>query len=270
MLAYDIDIPIAHEKYCTLQQACEYIMYGWEPVNDSACEKILNRHRPALDDYNPDLDDALARLTFLFDRGLITLTGIADPAFPVYWYDGYEPEKVAAEIHKRYNYDPQTYTARSTVVKPEKWHFDLESNWVVNAIKGEMSYRDILIPFDELKSVLKSRRPQRYYRVDLNDDGYLTCTDGALTYKIAKLRTSDKKFQWLKYYIDNPNHVVTKEELANHFNGTKFEFQDGDNIADPVYNAFTHNAEMLHACFPVLGAKEIMFKPDFTDLNLQK
>lgn len=269
----DIDIPV--EEFCTLRQAAEFLAFGYQPVLPVYDEWLGYKHyrredtQPA--SYFNDMDHAEKTLAVLITRSDITLTGIADPAFPVHRYEeyGYMEQEEANEIHKAKGYNPKTFNERTTVKLPERWTLDIDENWIVNKRKGETSYREIRIPFAEMDAVVKRVQPKHHYTVHLNDDGELLVTDGTITCTIANLRPNNKKYKWLKFYFDHPNQKITKEMMTVAFKDTDFEFQDGDRMTGAVHTTFDGNTGIMHACFPVLSDKEIVCRPDFTDLDIQ-
>ena len=268
----NIDIPV--EEFCTLRQAAEFLAFGYQPVQP-VYDAWLGYQHYRRDDTQPasyfnDLDQAVKTLAVLITRGDIALTGIADPAFPVHRYEefGFMEQEEANDIHKAKGYNPKTFNERTTVILPERWTLDIEENWIVNKRKGETSYREIQIPFADLEALVKRVQPQQHYAVRLNDDGELFVTDGTITCKIANLRPNNKKYEWLKFYFDHPHQKITKEMVVTAFGDTDFDFRDGDRITNVVHTSFDGNAQIMHACFPVLSDKEIVFRPEFTDLDI--
>ena len=298
-MKHEPDIKIPVEEFCTLKQACEYMAFGWEPTtynyeiicNATSPDKYVRSTNytnifmppvgkidPGDNDYNKKMLVQICKLTALLEQGRIIATGIEDPGFPGRTiFD----RQTLQDIYRNKKYIAAQHTEHTAIKLPTKWMLDVVPNWIVavpklkegylysNVVYDEPSYRDVRINFDELKMVCAQQQPKKHYKACLNDDGNLLVTDGTITCKIANLRTANKKYQWLKFYFDHPNQKITKAMVMSAFKDTKFDFQDGDRMTNTVHTSFDGYPEIMHACFPVLSDKEIVCRPEFTDLDIQ-
>lgn len=276
MLKNNIDVDIPFETVCTLQQACEYLAFGWEPTNNKKYEAFLKRERSYGEVHKPEYDCPMAEakntLIVLFEHDMLPMTGIADPGEP------FLPENCDATILKNDQLQefyedigyPTADHPRVLVEKPADWYFDFDNNWVMNRLKYDTSYRDIQIQLTDLKKLCAKKQPTKHYTVSLRDDGSLMFTDGTASINIATLRIGGKKYNWLKHYFDHAGECITKQKMIDIFKDTAYPFQNGDRITSPVYGAFSGNETIMHACFPELSDKQIICKPNFTDLDIQK
>ena len=268
------------ESHCTLKQACEYIAFAWEPrtqANEQLYKpiKYTRSHNYAFlthgdafgspiippDDnpYNRGMVKALNVLRDLIASGAIKPTGIADPAWPN-WTEHHTV--INENIHDKKNYDPKEYNNRILIELPEEWELDVIYNWIVampTQPHYQTSYRDIKIDFAELENTCHSHK----YTVTLDDDGRLCVMNADKITTICKMAQDSDKYQWLKFYITNPNKIITKQDVENQFQGTQYAYETGDRISQCVFAAFKTHTDLIHLCFPIVNTKEVLCTPTF-------
>ena len=70
----------------------------------------------------------------------------------------------------------------------------------------------------------------------------------------------------MKYCFDNPNRIISKQEIIDHFLETKHKF-NADRITDVLRGAFKNATFLFGYCFPVRSDTQVYCRPEFTECD---
>lgn len=220
-------------KKCTLQQACEFTAFNWEPVDDFT-DKTLKR--PS------DRTSANERNDTIWQNKMKT-----------------------AEDKITYFLRANKLIASGKVKTKRIEKIDLSTDCVINIknnaiTDNEHTYTDIELDFYELQSVLKHPLQRMQFTLSLeNDCIFLTIDDNAVKMLVKRLQATAKNTSIIRKIMNTPNKLIARDEFA-----TIEKYDRIDQILDSCLPS-----DIYHLFFDCTS-NSALFNPNASDIDLRK
>ena len=223
----DFDIPV--EGYCTLEEACIYLIFGKKPQPNGRIPKNIANYLISVRDkkYVKALTKVLSALCDPFKSGDITAI------------------KAPTSFRQK----------RMQKISPKNW----KDITVADILNGKSSLASAMVNFEQLQATF----PNKQFTVIFEDGGQICISDGKKNNTIAKTRPGYKKYEWVKFYFEHENQTITKKDMISHFKGHLNEFKKDDEMNEYVFDIFKDYIPVMHRCFSTLSTTEICCTPTF-------
>ena len=223
-----IEIPV--EGYCTFEQACEYLAFGREPTPHLIDHSNVGKRRSKSRDkqYIRLMTKVASTLCNMLKQGDITT---------IRTLKSYRQKRIQS-------------------IRPNFW----KNITTEHIFRGTSLCEDAMVNLEQMKAIA----PVKQYKVTLDKDGWICINDGNIITKIHKTYPGHKNYEWMRFYFDHPNEVVSRQDVIKHFENTKYKYADGDKIDQCLFVAFKGQECLRHLCFPICNKKEICCTPVFT------
>ena len=219
------------EGYCSFEQAAAYLIFGDEPKSYRICDNRQYISPFQNKKHFKELIKVLNALCDLLKSG--DVTAIRPPT--------------------------SRRQKRVKIINPKTW----QGITATDIIHGKTSLSEALINIEQLRTAT----PLKEFVVKVADDGRFYVTDCKKVAIIAKTRPGYNKYEWVKFYFENPNQTITRQDMIDHFKGSRNEFTENDDMNEYVFKIFEDYINIVHRCFPTLGIAKIQFTPTFTSTD---
>lgn len=257
---------------CTLQQACEWIAFGWEPMPPKY-EAYCNHIRP----HNPN---DISSLDSFFET----------PPEPTYKWDKYsgdmhracskltiallQKEIIAYGNQKAYKkYFPSAEKQAINFGNDDV--LDYQHNQIKVELLGEISPNDLLIEenieinFNQLKRVFPhegQEQSRKTFKLTYEEDDSVYLYTGNLQKTLIKkfAKNDNKSKEVIKYIMQHPSKLITRDEIIQC--GIK-GFDKADRIDNILKNAFA-NLNIYKCFFKSPKTASVEFVEQITTLDI--
>lgn len=222
---------------CTLSQACEFMAWGWQPVDkfaDTALGYAENRTKAKEnhDSYwSNQMNIATGKIQFWLHAKELTISGINK--------------------------------SRESVIPTlsDNFTLDIENNSITD---GKNIYTNIEVDFYTLQHLFGRTTPKLTYTMTLNDDTISLIIENIAKIKIKKLTKNTKNGRIISYVMEHPNTLFSHSDL-NKLQISNFD--KADRIDQIFTNAFSKDIANL---FFERTSDSVKFTPKVTDIDVKK